>query len=133
MLAAALRWHAGHGAFNELEQGLLNALTRHVARDGGVVRLACDFVNFVDVHNAALGTFNVVVATLQQLGHDVLDVFTHIACFGEGGGIGHDEGHIQHARQSLGQQSFAGASRSNEQDVALGQFDVFFFGAFFVL
>src|SRR5690606_42149656 len=45
VLAPALRRHAGHGAFDELEQGLLHALTRDVARDRGVVRLARDLVD----------------------------------------------------------------------------------------
>ena len=132
VLAAALRRHAGHGAFNEFEQGLLHALTRHVARDGGVVRLARNFVNFIDVNNAALRTFYIVVAALKQLGNNVFHVFAHITGFGQGGGIGHDKRHIQHARQGLRQQGFARACGANQQDVALGQLDVFFFGAFFV-
>src|SRR6202040_2701134 len=40
MLASALRRHRRDGAFHDLEQGLLHALARDVARDRGVVGLA---------------------------------------------------------------------------------------------
>src|SRR5690606_33337419 len=49
VLAAALRRHRGYGAFHDLEQRLLDALARHVARDRRVVRLAADLVDLVDV------------------------------------------------------------------------------------
>src|SRR5690606_1103547 len=54
----------------------------------------------------------------------VLDVFTHVAGFGQGGSVCHDERNIKHARQGLREQRLARASRPDEQDVALAQFDV---------
>ena len=66
MLATALGRHAGRGALDDFEQGLLNAFTGHVPGDGGVVRLAGDLVDFVDVDDAAFGLFHIVVGILQQ-------------------------------------------------------------------
>src|SRR5204862_2209075 len=55
MLAPTLRRHRGDGAFHDLEQGLLHALARDVAGDRGVVGLAADLVDLVDVDDAARG------------------------------------------------------------------------------
>jgi hypothetical protein len=54
VLAAALGRHVGHRALDDLQQGLLHALARHVARDGRVLALARDLVDLVDVDDAAL-------------------------------------------------------------------------------
>jgi hypothetical protein len=83
MLASALRRHRRDGAFHDLEQRLLHALARHVAGDRGVVGLAADLVDLVDIDDAALGALDVVVGGLQQLEDDVLDVLADIAGFGE--------------------------------------------------
>ena len=124
MLAAALGRNAGDGAFHDLEQGLLHALARHVAGDRGIVGLAADLVDFVDIDDAALGPLDIVVGRLQQLEDDVLDVFAHITRFGQRGGVGHGEGHIQDARQGLGQQRLAAAGGADQHDVGFGQLDI---------
>ena len=79
-----------------------------------------------------LRTLNLVVAALQQLLDDVFNVFTHIAGLGQGRGIGHHKGHVQGARQGLRQQRLAGARGANQQNIALGQLHIVFFGFFFV-
>src|SRR5690606_29698756 len=61
MLAATLRWHRGNRAFHDLEQRLLDAFARYVARDRRVVGLAADLVDLVDVDDAALRPLDVVV------------------------------------------------------------------------
>ena len=124
MLAATLRRHRGDRAFDELEQRLLHAFARHVTRDGRVVGLARDLVDFVDVDDAGLRLLDVVVALLQELLDDVFDVFTDVTGFGQRGGIGDRERHVEQARERLGQQGLAAAGRADQQDVALGNFDV---------
>ena len=54
-------------ALDDLEQRLLHALARDVARDRRVVALARDLVDLVDVDDAALRLLDVVVGVLQQL------------------------------------------------------------------
>jgi len=55
MLCAPPLWRHRRGrAFHQLEQRLLHALARHVARDRGILRLAADLVDFVDIDDAAL-------------------------------------------------------------------------------
>src|SRR5262249_22828484 len=60
MLSSALRRYRGDGPFHDLEQGLLYALTRNIPRDGGVVGLAADFVDLVDIDDAALRALDIV-------------------------------------------------------------------------
>ena len=124
VLAAALRRHRGDGAFDELQQRLLHALARHVTRDRRVVGLARDLVDLVDVDDAGLRLLDVVVALLQQLLDDVLDVLTDVARFGQRGGIGDGERDVEQARERLGEQRLAAARGADQQDVALGDLDV---------
>src|SRR5439155_24757608 len=47
------RSHARHRPLEDLEEPLLHALARYVARDARVLRLAGDLVDLVDVHKIA--------------------------------------------------------------------------------
>ncbi|MPM84548.1 hypothetical protein SDC9_131621 [bioreactor metagenome] len=133
MLAAALRRHTGHGAFDQLEQRLLHALARDVTRDAGVVRLPGDLVDFVNIDNTALSTLNIVLAALQQLLNDVLDVLAHIAGLGQRGGIGHHEGHVELTSQRLGQQGLARTRGTDQQDIALAELHIVLAGLVLVV
>jgi hypothetical protein len=124
VLAAALRRHVGDGALDDLEQRLLHALARDVARDGGVVALARDLVDLVDVDDAALRALDVVVGVLEQLDDDVLDVLADVAGLGERRRVGDGEGHVEHARERLGEERLAGARGADEEDVRLLELDV---------
>ena len=124
VLAPALRRHVGDRALEDLEQRLLHALARDVARDRGVLGLAGDLVDLVDVDDAVLGALDVEVGGLDELEEDVLDVLADVAGLGQRGGVGDGEGHVEDARQRLGEQRLAAAGRAEEQDVALLQLDV---------
>ena len=54
MLAAALRRNVGDRAFQNLQQRLLHAFAGDVAGDGGVLVLAADLVDLVDIDDALL-------------------------------------------------------------------------------
>src|SRR5256884_926625 len=124
VLAAALRRYARDRALEDLEQRLLHALTRHVAGDARVLGLPGDLVDLVDVDDAALALGDVEVAGLEQPHQDVLDVLAHVAGFGERRRVGDREGHVQDARQRLGEQRLADARRADQHDVALVELDV---------
>ncbi len=74
MLAAALRRNVGHRAFEDLEQRLLHAFARNVARNGGVLVLAPDLIDLVDIDDALLAALDIPIGVLQQPQDDVLDV-----------------------------------------------------------
>ena len=115
MLASALGRHVGDGALQDLQQRLLDALAGHVAGDGDVARRAADLVDLVDVDDALLGALDVEVGGLEQLQQDVLDVLADVAGLGEGGGVGHGEGHVEHAGQGPGEQRLAGAGGADSR------------------
>src|SRR5690606_2046461 len=104
VLTATLRRHVGDGALDDLQERLLHAFARYVARDRGVVALAADLVDFVDVDDAPLRALHVVVGVLKQLHDDVFDVFAHVPGFGQGRGVGDREGHLQDLGERLCQQ-----------------------------
>jgi hypothetical protein len=108
----------------DLQECLLHALARHVARDRRVLGLARYLIDLVDVDDAALGALDVVVGGLQQSQDNVLDVLAYIAGFGEGRRVGDRERHPQHLGERLGQQGLTRAGRADHQDVRLLQLDV---------
>ena len=65
MLATTLRRHRGNRAFHDFQQSLLHALARHIARDGRVVRLAADFIDLINIDNAALRPLDIIIGGLQ--------------------------------------------------------------------
>src|SRR5207253_4767752 len=124
VLAAALGRHVGHGALDDLEQGLLHTLTAHVAGDRRVLALARDLVDLVDVDDALLRALDVVVGGLQQVDDDILHVLAHIARLGEAGGVGDGERNVEDARQRLREQRLARSGGAEQEDVRLLQLDV---------
>src|SRR5215470_4928417 len=79
MLAATLRRNVGDGAFQNLEQRLLDAFTGDVASDRRVFVFLGDLIDFVDVDDALLGFLDVAIGGLQQLQDYVFDVFADIS------------------------------------------------------
>src|SRR5579864_123596 len=128
MLAPALRRDGGDRPLEDLQQCLLDALTRDVTRDRRVVRLARDLVDLVDVDDPGLGLLDVEVGRLDQLQEDVLDVLADVARLGQRGRVGDGERHVENASQGLGQQRLAAPGRPEEQDVRLLQLDVVLVG-----
>jgi len=104
---APLGRNARHGAFENLEQGLLDTLTRNVPGDRRVLGLSSDLVDLVDVDDAALGALHVKVCRRQQFQKDVLDVLAHVTRLGQGRGVRNGKGHVEHARERLGEECLA--------------------------
>ncbi len=124
VLAAALRRNARHRPLEDLEERLLDALARHVARDRRVVRLARDLVDLVDVDDPGLGLLHVEVGRLDELQQDVLDVLADVAGLGERRRVRDREGDVEDPRERLREERLAAARRAEQQDVRLLQLDV---------
>ena len=116
--------HVADGPFNDLQQGLLHAFPGNVPRDGNVLGLAADLVDFVHVNNALFRLGYVKIGCLEQAQDDIFHVFTHIAGFRQRGGVHNAERDVQHLRQSLCQQRLAGTGGAGEQDVGLLDFHI---------
>src|ERR1019366_9545034 len=97
MLPATLGWHRGGCPLQDLEQRLLHTLPRHVTGDRGVLALAGDLVDLVDIDYPGLGPLDVIVGRLDQLEEDVLNILADVPGLGQRGGVRDGEGHIEHA------------------------------------
>ena len=124
MLAPALRRNARDRPLEDLQERLLDALARHVARDRRVVGLSRDLVDLVDVDDPGLGLLDVEVRGLDELEEDVLDVLTDVAGLGERGRVGDRERDVEDARERLREQRLAAPRRAEQQDVRLLQLDL---------
>ena len=124
VLASSLRGYRRDGAFEDLEQRLLDALTRYVARDRRVLALPSDLVDLVDVYDAPLALRDVVIARLKQADQDVLDVLPDVPRLGQRRRIGDGERYLQHASERLREERLAHPRRSEKKDVRLLDLDV---------
>ena len=124
MLAPALGRDAADGAFEDFQEGLLDAFAGDVAGDGDVFGLAGDLVNFVNINDATLGAFDIIIGVLEQPQNDVLDVFADVAGLGQGGGVGDGERDIEDLGQGAGEQGFARTGGADHEDVAFLDFDL---------
>ena len=121
VLAPAAGRHGGRRSLDDLEQCLLDALTRDVAGDRRVLRLATDLVDLVDVDDALLSALDVAVGGLDELEEDVLHVLADIPRLGQSRGIDDGEGDVEEAGQGSGQVSLTGSGGPQQQDVGLAQ------------
>ena len=127
MLAPALRRHGGLRALDDLEQRLLHALAGDVARDGDVLALLRDLVDLVDIDNADLRLWNVIVRGLDQLEQNILDILADIACLCQGRRVRDRERDADDFGERLCQVRLAGSGRPEHQNVALLQLYVVLF------
>src|SRR5207249_5979810 len=123
VLAPALWRNVAGAALQNLQKCLLNAFARDIAGNAHVIGFAPDLVDLVDVNDSDLGSFHVVIGILQESQNDLLDIFTDIAGFGQRGRICDTEWHVENPGQRFSQQSFTGAGGSDEQNVALLDFN----------
>ena len=130
VFSAALRRDVRDRALNDLEQCLLDTLTGDVAGNRAVFAPTRDLVDFVDIDDAALRAFHIIVCRLDQTEKNVLDVLTDIPRFRQGRRVRDGERHAEGARQRLREIGFPDAGGAEEQDVRLLQFDVVLCGLF---
>ena len=114
VLATTLWRYRGDGTFDDLEQGLLDAFAGDISGDRGIVGLARNLVDLVDVDDAALGAGDIEVGRLNQMEEDILDILADVAGLGQGSGIGDGEGHVEDASEGRRKQRLARASRADE-------------------
>ena len=93
-------------------------------RDRGVLVLAADLVDLIDVDDPLLALLDVAAGGLQELQDDVLDVLANVAGLGQGRRIHDREGNRQQFGQRLREQRLPGAGRTDQQDVRLRELDI---------
>ena len=79
VLSAALGRYGSDGSLQNLQQCLLYTLAGYIPGNRRVLRLSGDLIDLVDVDNAVLRTFNIVIRCLNDLQQNVLHILAHIA------------------------------------------------------
>ena len=121
MLSAAVRRNVRESSLDDLQQRLLYALTADIAGDGRIFALTGDLIDLIDIDDAALGTFNIVICRLYELEKDVFHIFTDVARLCQRGRVGDGEGNIQRSGKRLRKQRLAHTRRSEQKHVAFGK------------
>ena len=121
VFAPALGRNGGHCALYDLQEGLLDTFSGDITGDRYIFALFGDLVDLVDIDNADLGFFDIIICRLDKLEENVLNVLTHISRFSERSGIRDRKWHIDDLRESLRQISLSGTGGTQHQDVALLQ------------
>src|SRR5207253_7372876 len=117
MFSSTLRRHICDRAFKNLQQRLLDAFTGNIAGYRRILVLAANLIDLIDVDDPLLSAFDISVGSLQEFENDVLDIFTDIAGFREGGGIDDRERHTQHACECLREQSLTCTGRPDQNNI----------------
>ncbi len=73
-----------------------------------------------------MSAFDVVIAVLEQIQDDVLDVFTDVTGFGQRRCVRHSERYVQELRQGLREQGLTGTGRTDQKNVRLRKLDAVF-------
>ena len=124
VLPAALGRNARHRPFNNLQQSLLHAFAGNISRNRWIVRFPRNFIDLIDIDDAALSFFNVVVGSLQKVQNNIFNVLTDISRLSQAGRIGDRKRHLQKPRKSLRQKCFSRPGRTEQQNIAFLQLDV---------
>ncbi len=102
MLASALWRNIARAAFQNFQQSLLHSFAGDITSDAHVVGFAADLINLVDVNDADLRAFHIVIRILQESQNDVFDVFANVARFGQRRRISDAKWDVENPRQGLG-------------------------------
>ena len=103
---------------------MLYTLAGDVPGNGGVLALAADLIQLINVNDAPLRPLHVKIRCLQQAEQDVFHILAHVAGLGQRRGVGDGEGDVQHPRHRLGKQRFPAAGGSDQQNIALLQLHI---------
>ena len=128
MLSTPLRRYIDRRTLQNLQQGLLHTLARHITCDGGVVALAGNFIHLVNKDDASLGLLDLVVGCLQQARKDALHILAHIARLGKHRGIDNGEGDLQQLGNGAGDKRLTRTGGTHQHDVRLIDLDVVLLG-----
>jgi hypothetical protein len=107
MLAPACRRNRGNRTLNDLQQCLLDALTRNISCDRRVFAFSGNLVYFIDIDYAALGLFRIIFAILQKALDDIFYILADITGLCQCCCVCDCERNVQKSRKGSGKQRFA--------------------------
>ena len=124
VFSAALRRYVSHRSLYNFQKSLLYSFSGYVSGNGGIFRFSGNFVNFVNINNAILSTFYIVICCLNDFQQNIFHILAHITGFGQSGCVGNGKRHIQQSCQRLSQKRLTRTGRTQHKNVALLQFHI---------
>jgi hypothetical protein len=115
------------GTLEQLQQGLLYTFTTHIPRDRGIIGLTGDLVNLIDVYNASLCSFGIVISRLEQAGKDTFNIFTNVAGLRQYGCISDTEWHLKNLGQCACEICLTRSGFTSHDDVGFFNLDITYF------
>ena len=122
ILTTTSGWYFNFTPFNHFQQCLLHTFAAYITCDAAVFTLAAFFINLIDINNAALCFFNVLICCLIQSCNCFFYIKTNIAAFSQAGSINDNHGHIQQFCSLLNDISLAYTGGPNKHKVSFVNF-----------
>ena len=122
VFAATFWGNIDNASFQEFKHTLLHTFSAHITRDGWVVALTRNFVDFVNENDTALSFFYIEIGHLEQTRENAFHVFAHISCFGEDCCIYNGERHFEELCNSASQERLTRTRRADHHNVAFLNF-----------
>ena len=111
-----------NASFEEFEHTLLHTFSAHITRDGWVVALTSNLVDFVNENDTALSFLHIEISHLEQTRENAFHVFAHVSCFGEDCCINNGERHFEEFCNSASQERLTRTRRADHHNVAFLNF-----------
>ena len=112
------RAHRDFGFLHEFQEIGLHSAPADIAP--GKLAGRGDLVDFVNVNDAVLGALDIPIRASNQIPHQILDVTSHIAGFGELGGVGLYKRNANEIGDAPDEVGFAHTGRSQQDNILLG-------------
>ena len=119
VFAATFGRNIDNASFQEFKHTLLHTFSAHITRDGWVVALTRNLVDFVNENDTALSFLHIEISHLKQTRENAFHVFAHVSCFGEDCSVNDGERHFEELGNGACQECFTRSSRADHHNVAL--------------
>ncbi|MNR55776.1 hypothetical protein D3C85_1762220 [compost metagenome] len=81
MLTPTLWRYGSYCTFKNFKKSLLYTFTGNIACNGWVLGFTCNFINLINIDDAALCFFNIIISRLDKFEQDVFNIFPYITSF----------------------------------------------------
>ena len=122
MFATTFGGNIDNASFEEFKHTLLHSFSAHIARDGWVVALTRNLIDFVNENDTALSFFHIEICHLEQTRENAFHVFAHISCFGEDRSVNDGERYFEELCNSASQERLTRTRRADHHNVAFLNF-----------
>ena len=122
MFATTFGGNIDNASFEEFKHTLLHSFSAHIARDGWVVALTRNLIDFVNENDTALSFFHIEIGHLEQTREYAFHVFAHVSCFGEDCCIYNGERNLEELGNGASQERLTRTRGADHHNVALLNF-----------